>query len=307
MKIGVTLPIGENPETGQAPAYADIRAFAQQAEQLGCDSVWIFDHLLFRPAGRPEYGIWEAWTILSAIAEATARVELGTLVLCTAFRNPALLAKMAATLDEISGGRLILGLGAGWHAPEFEAFGYPFDQRVSRFAEALQIIVPLLREGRVDVHGEYYSAANCVLRPRGPRPSGIPILLGAFGPRMLQLTAQYADAWNTCWHGRVAAIAENRAKFEAACRDAGRDPQTVDITVGVSITCPPRAGAAPNEINPNKTLAGSVDEVAAALRAYADVGVAHLICNLSPMNAEGLAWFGEVLRAYGAQPAQRQS
>ncbi len=116
----------------------------------------------------------------------------------TKFRNPAILAKMAATLDAISGGRLILGLGAGWHAPEFEAFGIPFDHRVDRFEEALQIIVPLLHTGQVDFQGRYYRTPNCELRPRGPRASGPQILIGAAGPRMLRLAARYADAWNTC-------------------------------------------------------------------------------------------------------------
>ena len=133
--------------------WSDIRAGAIAAEQAGLDGVWLYDHLLYRFPERPSTGVWEGWTFLAALAEATERCELGTIVMCTAFRNPAVLAKMAATLDEVSGGRLILGLGAGWHQPEFEAFGIPFDRKAGRFEEALQIIVPLLREGKVDFAG----------------------------------------------------------------------------------------------------------------------------------------------------------
>ncbi len=215
MKIGIVLPISETDE-GQMARYAELRAMALRAEADGFDSVWVYDHLLFRFPDNPTRGIWEAWTLLSALAEATERVELGALVLCTAFRNPALLAKMADTLDEVSGGRLILGLGAGWHRPEFDAFGLPFDHLVGRFEDALRIIHPLLRTGAVDFRGEYAQAPDCVSLPRSPRPDGPPILIGAFGPRMLRLTAQYADAWNTCWLGRPTKLAERRAAL-AGC------------------------------------------------------------------------------------------
>jgi alkanesulfonate monooxygenase SsuD/methylene tetrahydromethanopterin reductase-like flavin-dependent oxidoreductase (luciferase family) len=128
--------------------------------------------------------------MLAALAEATQRVEIGTLVLCNSLRYPALLAKMATTADEVSGGRLILGVGAGWNEPEYQEFGLPFDHRVGRFAEALQILGPLLREGHVDFAGQYYHARNCDDVPRGPREAGPPLLVGSEGPRMLKLTAQ---------------------------------------------------------------------------------------------------------------------
>lgn len=141
-------------------------------------------------------GIWESWTVLAALAEATHRVEIGTLTLCASFRNPAVLAKMAVSLDEVSEGRLILGIGAGWNEPEYRAFGLPFERRVDRFAEALQIIAPLLRHGRVTFRGRYYSVEDCEIVPRGPRPDGPPLLIGATGPRMLRLAAEHADNWN---------------------------------------------------------------------------------------------------------------
>jgi alkanesulfonate monooxygenase SsuD/methylene tetrahydromethanopterin reductase-like flavin-dependent oxidoreductase (luciferase family) len=124
VKFGVTLPMSQDDDAERMPTYADIRAVAQAAEDAGLDSVWGYDHLVFRDDDG-DSGIHECWTVMAAVAEATSRVELGILVMCTAFRNPALLAKMAGTLDHVSGGRLILGLGCGWHDPEFEAFGYP--------------------------------------------------------------------------------------------------------------------------------------------------------------------------------------
>lgn len=306
MKIGVVVPLAAD-ERGRSVRYAETRAFALQAEEAGCDAVWLFDHLLYRFPGEPTEGTWEAWTFLAALAEATARVELGTLVLCTPFRNPALLAKMATTLDEVSGGRLILGLGAGWHQPEFDAFGYPFDHRVDRFEEALQVIVPLVREGRAGFEGAYHRAVDCAIVPRGPRSSGPPILIAGKGPRMLRLTARYADCWNTAWLGPVDALAERRAALEAACRAERRDPGTLAVTVGVTVDYAltddggaPVAGARP-------ALAGTPEEIAAALRGYADAGVAHVMCALRPLDSGSLSRFARALAAYRRLGAARQS
>src|SRR5437773_5461448 len=178
LEVGLNLPIVEGTLAGKTAAWADLLAFAQRAEALGFDSLWVPDHLLLTWEERTR-GTWECWSLLAALAAVTSRVELGPLVTCTAFRNPALLAKMADTVDEISGGRLIVGLGAGWNGPEDRAFGAQSDHRVDRFEEALQIIVPLLRMGHVDFEGKYYQARGCELRPRGPRPGGPPILIGA--------------------------------------------------------------------------------------------------------------------------------
>lgn len=287
MKIGVVVPVAElQPE---ARPFETLRHFALKAEELGFDSLWIYDHLLYRFPEQPTAGIWECWSVLSALAGITTRVELGTIVMCVPFRGPALLAKMAATVDAISGGRLILGLGAGWHKPEFDAFDVPFDHLASRFEEALQIIVPLLREGTVDFHGTYYNAPNCELFPR-PIRKDMPILVGAGKPRMLRLTAEYADQWNTCWLGWPDDLPERKAKIDAACTEVGRDPATMALTVGVTVHVgdedrPERARA----------LSGSAEEVAAGLRAYADLGAKHLICNLSDPTDEALEWFWEAV------------
>ncbi len=295
MKVGLVLPIAEDDATHATLGYRAIREVALQAEAAGLDSVWVYDHLLYRFGENPTAGIWEAWSLLAALAEATTRVQLGTIVMCVPFRNPAVLAKMADTVDEISGGRLILGLGAGWHQPEFDAFGAPFDHKVDRFEEALQIIVPLLREGRVDFTGKYYSAPNCELRPRGPRPRGPEILVASFKPRMLQLTARYADSWNTAWLGLPSGLAERRTKLEAACVAEGRDPSSLAVTVGVSLQYHDPASP-PEQVPPaDKVISGNADELAAGLRAYAEQGVAHLICTLDPLTPDAIGWLAEGL------------
>src|SRR6185503_3079545 len=189
MKIGVGVSLGNEPLV----RYGTIREFARLIEARNLDSIWVFDHLLFRRPERPTAGGWEAWTVLSGLAEATQRVELGMLVAAAPFRNPAVFAKMLATLDEVSDGRTIVGLGAGWHQPEFDAFGIPFDHLAARFEEAVHIIRPLLREGRVDFSGRFYQAPNCELIPRGPRPDGPPLLLAGVQPRMLDVIARHAD------------------------------------------------------------------------------------------------------------------
>lgn len=280
MKVGVIMPLGESQAIGRPPSYAELRELALQAEESGFDSVWVYDHLIYRFPERPQFGIWECWSILAGLAEATKRVELGTLVMCALWRNPALLAKMAVTTDEVSGGRLILGLGAGWHEPEFTAFGYPFDHLGGRFAEALQIIAPLLKEGKVDFHGKYFSAPECELTPRGPRPGGPPVLVASKGQQMMRLTARYADKWNTAWYGRASAIATRRAEMEEACRDVGRDPQSLEITVGVNVTFEEPSGTPTTPVDPDRMLTGTADDIAAALGDYAAAGVGHVIIGL---------------------------
>src|SRR6266581_1451708 len=235
MKLGLAFTTLEGALHGRTPTFRDLREMVQRAEQMGFDSCWMGDHLLYRFSGEEERGLWEVFSMLSALAAVTERIALGTLVACTSFRAPALLAKIAATLDEISGGRFILGLGAGWHQPEYEAFGYPFDHLASRFEEALQVIVPLLREGHVDFQGQYYQVRNCVLRPRGPSPSGPPILIGAKRPRMLQLVARYADAWNTAWHVEPTVVKERYEQFKKVCAAVGRDPAAIELTVGTVV------------------------------------------------------------------------
>jgi probable F420-dependent oxidoreductase len=323
MKLGMMLPIGVGALGGGRPVrWTELREIARLAEAVGFDTLVVPDHLLFRnsppgnnpavvmPAGKTR-GIWEAWSILGALAEATQRVNLGPLVACTSFRNPGLVAKMADTLDEISGGRLVLGLGAGWHEPEYEAFGFPFDHRVSRFEEALQIIVPLLREGRVDFQGQYYQVRNCELRPRGPRPTGPPILIGAQLPRMLRLAARFADEYDADFLLEPEPVRERFARLEAACAEVGRDPKTIRRTaaVRVALTAPGAAsrpvGSAPPgiaqfDMDGVKFAArqGPPDEILAFLRTFEAVGVERLTCTIvDPPGLPGIERFAPVVEA----------
>ncbi|HYI25681.1 MAG TPA: LLM class flavin-dependent oxidoreductase, partial [Thermomicrobiales bacterium] len=191
LKIGVQLP-----EVEYAARWSDYLTMARIAEDIGLDSIWLGDHLLYREPDGTTTGPWECLSLLSAVAAVTSRVEIGPLVLATGFRNPAVTAKMAETIDEISGGRLVLGLGAGWNQPEFEAFGVPFDNRLGRFTEAFNIIRHLLRYGEVSYNGIYHHLDACQIIPRGPRAGHIPIMIGSTGERMLRLTLPHVDAWN---------------------------------------------------------------------------------------------------------------
>ena len=277
-----------------------MRLMARRAEEVGFDSVWVEDHLIFRHEGRAAQGVWEGWTLLAAIAAVTSRVEIGPLVSCVSFRNPTLLAKMADTVDEISGGRLILGLGAGWHEPEYRAFGLPFDHRVSRFEEALGIVRGLLRDGHVDFEGRYFQARDCELRPRGPRAGGPPILIGSIGDRMLRLMARYADIWNAYFShtkNRPEGVAPLREKVDAACREAGRDPASVERTVAVLVDM--TGGRASNPWRAPHwafdAVAGDAEKLAEELREYARQGIGHAQLWLEPNTVESIEAFGPVL------------
>jgi probable F420-dependent oxidoreductase len=296
VKIGLMVFLANDRENNRKRPYETIRAIAQQAETDGFDSIWLADHLLYRKPGEPTRGIWECWTMLAALAEATQRVEIGTLVLCNSFRNPAILAKMATTADEVSGGRLILGVGAGWNEPEYEAFGLPFDHRVDRFEEALQILKPLLQEGHVDFAGQYYQARNCDDVPRGPREVGPPLLVGSEGPRMLKLTAQYADLWNTGYMGQPETMASPLANIEAACREIGRDPATIGITALIGLWFPDLQAKKPSFFD--NPLTGTVQEIAAAMRGYAQLGVQHIMFQCEPYTPEARQRLTEALQLY---------
>lgn len=265
MRIGVTLPLssGDTPD-GHVPRFEETLAFALAAEASGLDSIWVFDHLLFRfPENDvPESGVREAWSTLAALAPLVPRVELGSLVMCSSFRNPGLMAKMAATVDDLSGGRVILGLGSGWHDPEYEAFGFPTDHKVGRFAEDLEITARLLRGERVTFDGRWQHPVDAALLP--PPERRVPILVASKGERMLGLTATWADAWNTAWFGQVdERLLARLAALEAACADVARDPTTMRRTVGVRLR-EPGAGADAGSLDADASgLADFLDELAA--------------------------------------------
>ena len=223
-------------------------------------------------------------------------MELGTIVMCTGFRNAALQAKMAATLDHVSGGRLILGVGAGWHDPEFEAFGYPTDHKVGRFEEALAVITGLIRDGRADLDGRYVTARDTLLLP--PARPDLPILVAAKGPRMLELTARHADAWNLAWFGMPdERLARVRGELAAACARVGRDPGTLTITVGVTVRYPAAtSGDPPAPTSPG--LSGTPEEIAAGLHAHAAAGADHVIASLEPCTPATVGAFAEAVERF---------
>ena len=266
MKVGIVLPIANH--AGQPdPTWNRIKSVAMRADDAGMDSVWLPDHLIFRASGKPDRGLHEAWGILAAVAAVTTHVELGPLVAATPFRPPALQAKIAATVDEICSGRLILGLGCGWHEPEFRAFGYPFDHRVGRFEEALAVILPMLRGERVTVRGQWVEVEDAVLVP--PPTRQIPILIASSRDRMNRLTARHADQWNAAWYGLP--DDQWRAELEAldaACQAEGRDRATLELTAGVSIE--------PGVTDQPRSVPADPSAIADALDAWQAEGVSHV-------------------------------
>jgi alkanesulfonate monooxygenase SsuD/methylene tetrahydromethanopterin reductase-like flavin-dependent oxidoreductase (luciferase family) len=305
LRVGLVLPQVEDDLAGHTPRWTDLLAVAQRAEAIGFDSLWLIDHMIYQfpfdDDTQPPHGLWECWSLLAALAATTERVELGTLVACTNFRNPALLAKTADTIDEISGGRLILGLGAGYHAFEFRAFGYPTDHLIGRFEEALAIICPLLREGQVDFAGQYYRAEQCEIRPRGPRPGGPPVLLGGTGKRILGLTARYADSWNIWGRNNLETIRALQGDVDAACAATGRDPATLERTAAIMVDLPGFAGTpvAPWVLNLRSrrepAVTGSTEELAGTLRQLADDGITHVQLWIEPNTVAGVEAFAPVL------------
>jgi alkanesulfonate monooxygenase SsuD/methylene tetrahydromethanopterin reductase-like flavin-dependent oxidoreductase (luciferase family) len=296
MKVGLILPETERQMNGGTASWNDLAEMAHLGEEIGVDSLWVTDHLIHREPGEEPRGMWECWSLISALAAVTERAEIGTLVLCNSFRNPALLAKMADTVEEISGGRLVLGIGAGWNKPEYDAFGYPFDHRTDRFAEALVIFTSLLRKGHVDFEGSYYTARDCELRPRGPRPAGPPIMIGASqaGPRMLELTARYGDGWNTWFSSTkntVAGLLPLLERVDAACDAIAREPTSLARSCAVIVEVGPHEPSAMTGV----PISGSAAEIAAELRAYGEAGVSHLQVWLEPNTPEGIAAFAPVL------------
>jgi probable F420-dependent oxidoreductase len=296
LQIGVQLP-----EVEREVRWPELREMARTAEQVGFDSLWVGDHLLFRDPGLPPRGPWEAWSLLAALAGVTERIRLGPLVASVSFHNPAMLAKKAAAVDEISGGRLILGLGAGWNETEYRAFGFPFDHRLQRFEEALTIIRGLLRDGEIDFAGRYHQARECVLLPRPARAGGPPIMIGTMGRRMLLLAARHADAWNAwfTWYGnRPAGLAALREKVDAACAEAGRDPATLERTAAVLVQLEGGAVArrgGPQE--PAPPLRGTVEELADQLRAFDAAGITHVQLVVDPITVRSIERLGPVLDA----------
>jgi len=295
MKIGVQLP-----EVEWEVPFPELIAMAQAAEAVGFDSVWYGDHLIYDlPVGAR--GPWEAWTTLAALAASTSTISLGPLVASTSFHAPAMLAKQAATVDAISQGRLIVGLGAGWNRREYDAFGFPYDYRVSRFEEAFTIIRTLLADGEIDFHGKYYEANRCTLHPRSNTPGGPPLMIGSIGDRMLDITLPYVSAWNMWWSdygNNPIGFANEKARVDALIEGCGRSVADVEATAAVYVRLEGGQGRqmgnydAEPEPDP---ITGSPAELADQLRGWEAAGCAHVQLCVDPITRDSIEWLGEVL------------
>jgi alkanesulfonate monooxygenase SsuD/methylene tetrahydromethanopterin reductase-like flavin-dependent oxidoreductase (luciferase family) len=296
-RVGVQLP-----EVERAVPWPEMRAMARAAEEANFDSIWLGDHLLYDLPNGEVRGPWEVWTALAGLASVTERVELGPLVASTSFHAPPMLAKLAATVDAISGGRLVLGLGAGWNQREYTAFGFPYDKRISRFEEAFTIIRELMRTGRSDFRGTYYEVADCVLDPRPIRPGGVPLMLGSVSPRMMRIGLPHVDAWNVWWsdYGNDPdGFAAVRARVEDAARQAGRSPGEVEATAAVLVQLPGGAGRVMGETYNDRTVQPvPVVKLAAHLRAMADAGAAHVQLVLDPITVQSIEATGAAVREF---------
>lgn len=291
-EIGVVLPLAQFGPDRVTPRWSDIRAMAIRAEELGFDTIWTPDELLWRPEGRPVQGIWDGISMAGAVAAVTNRTRVGTWVMSALHRNPGIIAKTAETLDEISGGRFVFGLGAGHTWPgQAHTFGLPEDSVFGRFEEALQIIVPLLRGGHADFEGRWHAARDLPQVPVGPRPNAIPILIGGNGPRGQRAAARHADVWS-CYaeeRAHVDELGPRLATLDAICREEGRDPKTLGRSAGVSVNPIDRPDDRPDVIT------GSAQEIADAIRSFRDAGFSQLEIMLSPGTMPALETLGPVL------------
>lgn len=278
MKLGLQLP-----EVERVVRRDELAAIARAGEEEGFDSLWVGDHLLYRGDDRPERGPWDCWATLAWLAGITERVELGPLVACVAFHPPGVLARQAAAVHELAGGRLVVALGAGWNEPEFRAFGLPFDCRVARFEEAFEIIRRLLAGERVSFDGAFHRVEDAVLLPppeRAPR-----LMVGANGPRLLAATLPHVDAWNT-WYSSYGNTVEGFAglngEIDEAAERAGRDPAEVERSACVLVEVEP-AGERPRDVE-----AVPVERLRAHLEGLAQAGADEAILVVDPITEEAV-------------------
>lgn len=274
MKVGIQLP-----EVERTVPWEEVRAIAMAAEESGFDSIWVGDHLLYRRDDPPERGPWDAWTQLAALAAVTSRVRLGPLVAATAFHSPGHIARMAAGVAEISGGRFVLGLGAGWNEPEFRAFGFPFDHLGTRFEESFEIVRRLLTGERVTFKGRYHHVDDAVLLPRPARP--VPVMVGSSGPRVLAAALPHADAWNV-WYDLYGnsprEFAVRNREVDVICEQVGRAPRDVDRSACVLVAFG-KGGERPHNAPPVQPA-----DLARHLKELEEAGAQEAILVVDPIN-----------------------
>lgn len=294
MRIGLITqlhgrPGGDTPP----PTWESLKRLALTAESVGFDMFVFEDALLYRQEGG-SHGVWESMAIAAAVAEATSRIRFGQSVINSPYRSPALSASIATTLDEVGGGRYVLGIGAGNTADsDYEAFGFPTDHRYSRFAEAIQIIHSLLRTGSADFDGDYYTIRESELVLRGPSPHGPPINIAAAGPKMLRLVARYANDWNWWGGGETQEQRAHRLgplieQLDAACEAEGRDPATLGRTLDLyGVEVPGVSGV-------------SAQQVAESILAQGELGFSEVRCDLpdnTPASVEAMAPVVDLIHA----------
>jgi probable F420-dependent oxidoreductase len=289
LRFGIQLP-----EVEREVRWPEYLAMARAAEDVGFDSIWVGDHYLYRGDGGRERGPWEAWSLLAALAAATERVRLGPLVACLAFHHPAVLAKQAATVHEVSGGRLVVGVGAGWNRTEFDAFGIPYDHRASRFEEAFEIVRRLLGGERLTFEGRWHRVDDAVLLPAPERRPTL--MIGSTGARVLATALPHVDVWNTWfdWYGNTAeGFASRIGEIDVACERVGRDPATVERSACVLVQLD---GKGERRVEDGVTpLRGSDDEVGAGLRAIAEAGADELILVADPITEASIRHLGPIV------------
>jgi len=296
--VGIQLP-----EVEREVRWSEQVAIARLAEAVGFDSVWVGDHLLYDfPDGRT--GPWEAWSQLAALSVATERVMLGPLVAVPGFHTPVMFAKKAVTVDEISSGRLILGVGAGWNRTEFEAFGFPYDRRVDRFEEAFHVVRRLLAGERVDAAGEFHTVVGAEILPAGPRQGGPPMMIGSTGERMLTITLPHVDIWNAWWSHFANSPAGLRPlldKVDRVAESVGRDPGQIERTVAILVQIPGGAGRKMGDSHAKgDPITGTAAQIADGIAAFAGVGVTHVQLVVDPITEASVEKLADVLEILDA-------
>jgi probable F420-dependent oxidoreductase len=290
VSVGVQLP-----EVERDVRWPEVVSMARAAEEVGFESIWLGDHLLYRDDGRPERGPWDAWTTLAALAASTEHVRLGPLVACGAFHPPGIIARMAASIDEVSRGRFVLGIGAGWNETEFRAFGVPFEERASRFEEAFIVIRRLLAGERVTFVGRFARLEDAVLLPEPARR--VPMMIGSTGDRVLRAALPHVDAWNT-WYTAYGNTPEGFAvlndRVTRLAREVGRPESEISRSACALVVLDRDAGERPIDEG-LVPLEGPPERIAEAMRALAETGADEIILVLSPITERSIRSMGEAL------------
>lgn len=273
LKIGLALGTVESPTTGVAPGWTTVRQVVNAAEDAGFDTVWVADELVWEtPDDTNDMGWWECVAMLGAIAASTRTIAIGSWVLSALHRGPGVTVRSVETIDEISNGRFIFGFGSGHAGRQGEAFGFPPNYTVSRYEEALSILMPLIRHGTADFSGKYHSAVNQANHPRGPQRASIPLLLGGHGPRTIGIAVDHADIWSAyaTTSSEAAAFGEMVELVNSACTERDRDPESLGRSAGIAVVRTDAAAPAEEPFAPPVT--GTIGEIVSELAAFADLG-----------------------------------